>query len=490
MTIDVVVPTTGRPSLAHLLAALATSEGPRPSAVILVDDRPRRRTPLAPPPAGLHVRAVAGRAAGPAAARNTGWHASNAEWVAFLDDDVVPERDWLRRLRADLDRLPATVAASQGQVRVPRGGGRRPTDWERAVMGLEGARFITADMAYRRRALAALGGFEERFPRAYREDADLALRALEAGWQIVLGARRVDHPVPPAGPLVSLRRQAGNADDALMLYRHGPGWERRAGAAPGRRRRHLTITGAALLALGAGVAGRPRLAAAGGVGWLAGTAELAAARIAPGPRTPAEVATMTLTSVAIPPLASWHWVRGLVRHLPSLGRRRPAAVLFDRDGTLVEDVPYNGDPGLVRPMPGARAALDLLRRVGIPIGVVSNQSGVGRGLLDVAQVQRVNRRIEELVGPVDAWAVCPHAPEEGCGCRKPRPGLIHAAAAHLGTRAGRCAVIGDIGSDVEAARAAGARAVLVPTGATRSEEVASAPEVAPDLEAAVYRLLR
>jgi histidinol-phosphate phosphatase family protein len=484
--VDIVVPTTFRRSLLRLLTALAASDGPRPSTVILVDDRGRRETP---PPVGLPVLVVAGRGLGPAAARNTGWHASAADWVAFLDDDVVPEPAWLRRLAADLDRLPTTVGASQGQVRVPRPGDRRPTDWERTVIGLEGAPFITADIAYRHRALAELGGFDERFTRAYREDADLALRAMAAGWRIARGSRRVDHPIGPADPRVSLRRQAGNADDALMLLRHGPGWQRRAGAPRGRRRRHLAITGAALVALSAGVAGRRRLAALAGAAWLAGTAELAAARIAPGPRTPAEVATMILTSAAMPPLAAWHWLRGLAAHAPALRHRPPAAVLFDRDGTLIEDVPYNGSPVLVRAMPGARAALDRLRRLGIPIGVVSNQSGVGRGLLDPSQVRRVNRRIEELVGPIAAWAVCPHAPEEGCGCRKPRPGLIHAAAAQLGTRADRCVVVGDIGADVEAARAAGARAVLVPTEATRAEEVASAPVVAPDLEAAVGRVL-
>lgn len=166
-----------------------------------------------------------------------------------------------------------------------------------------------------------------------------------------------------------------------------------------------------------------------------------------------------------------------------------AAVLFDRDGTLVEDVPYNGDPDRVRPVPGARAALDRLRRRGIPIGVVTNQSGIARGLLSDLQVRLVNRRIEELVGPIAVWAVCPHGPADGCECRKPRPGLVLQAAAHLGVPPGRCVVVGDIGADVEAARAAGAASILVPTPVTRPEEVAAAPLVAPDLAAAVSVLL-
>ena len=168
---------------------------------------------------------------------------------------------------------------------------------------------------------------------------------------------------------------------------------------------------------------------------------------------------------------------------------RPAAVLFDRDGTLVRDVPYNGDPARVEPMPGAREALDRLREAGIPVGVVSNQSGVARGLVTLEQVEAVNRRVDELLGPLEPWAVCPHGPDDGCACRKPEPGLIRRAADALGVAPERCAVVGDIGSDVEAARAAGARAVLVPTPRTRPEEVDAAPEVASDLGEAVELLL-
>jgi histidinol-phosphate phosphatase family protein len=167
----------------------------------------------------------------------------------------------------------------------------------------------------------------------------------------------------------------------------------------------------------------------------------------------------------------------------------PAAVLFDRDGTLVVDVPYNGEPDNVQPMPGARAALDRLRSAGVSVAVVSNQSGVARGLISAEQVEAVNRRIEELLGPFEAWVVCPHGPDDGCDCRKPAPGLVREAARRLGVDAKDCALVGDIGSDVEAAHAAGARAVLVPTPVTRAEEVARAPEVAPDLATAVDRLL-
>ncbi|MFI6208460.1 D-glycero-alpha-D-manno-heptose-1,7-bisphosphate 7-phosphatase [Streptomyces sp. NPDC051041] len=165
------------------------------------------------------------------------------------------------------------------------------------------------------------------------------------------------------------------------------------------------------------------------------------------------------------------------------------AVLFDRDGTLVHDVPYNGDPELVRPVAGAREALALLRARGIRTGVVTNQSGVARGLLTDADVRRVNRRVEELLGPFDVWAVCPHGPGDGCRCRKPEPGLVLRAAGRIRTPPEDCVVIGDIGADVEAARRAGAHGILVPTPQTRPRETAAAQHVAPDLATAVRAVL-
>lgn len=171
------------------------------------------------------------------------------------------------------------------------------------------------------------------------------------------------------------------------------------------------------------------------------------------------------------------------------GQQRPSAVLFDRDGTLVVDVPYNGDPDLVEPVPTARAALDKLRHAGIPTAVVSNQSGIARGLLTHRQVEAVNDRIEQLLGPLGPWTWCPHGPDEGCECRKPAPGLVLEAARRLGVDPRQVAVVGDIGADIDAARAAGARAVMVPTPRTRAEEIAAAPDVASDLESAVDLLL-
>src|SRR4051794_32802711 len=290
--ITVVVPTIGRPSLPVLLDALAAASGPRPAELILVDDRPSG-VALRPDRPGLPpVRVVRTGGGGPARARNLGWRTARTEWIAFLYDDVVPDADWYERLAAALTGLPPDVAGIQGRVRVPLPEDRRPTDWERGTAGLATSSWITADLAYRRAALAAVGGFDERFPRAFREDSDLALRVMDTGARLVRGDRWITHPVRPVDRWISLRVQKGNADDVLMRRLHGPDWRQRADAPLGRRPQHLAITAAGLAAVGLAAARRPRAAAIAAAGWLAGTAEFTWARIAPGPPTGAEVATM------------------------------------------------------------------------------------------------------------------------------------------------------------------------------------------------------
>ncbi len=147
-------------------------------------------------------------------------------------------------------------------------------------------------------------------------------------------------------------------------------------------------------------------------------------------------------------------------------------MLFDRDETLVVDVPFNGDPDRVEPAPNARVLLDRLRAAGLPVAVVSNQSGIGRGLLTREAVDAVNRRVEELLGPFAGFFVCPHSPEDGCECRKPAPKLILDAARALGVDPACCVVVGDRESDVEAARNAGAIPLRVegPSGLAQAVE--------------------
>ena len=513
---DVVVPSLGRPQLELCLLALACGDGPAPERVVVVDDRPEDAASAPLVRAQVEValdgrlRVVRGRAAGPAAARNAGWRACDAEWVCFLDDDVVPAPDWRAAVSRDLAAAGPRVGGSQGRLRVPLPKDRRPTDWERQVAGLADARWATADMAFRRAALEQVGGFDERFPRAYREDADLALRVLDAGWTLEQGARRTTHPVLDAPWTASLKRQKGNADDPLMRALHGDDWRAKAEAPPGRLARHAQVTAAAAGTLALLAARSPKPAAALAAAWAAGTAEFAWARIAPGPRDREEVRAMVLTSAAIPPLAVfWHLVgRATLRrrlsnqqvsdrastHTPrghaSMHDLTPvSAVLFDRDDTLVVDVPFNGDPARVAPMPGAREALRRVRDAGLKTAIVSNQSGIAKGLISREQADAVMAEVDAQLGPFDAIVYCPHDDADGCTCRKPLPGLVEEAAAQLGVDPRACVVIGDIGADVEAARAAGARGVLVPTRRTRRAEVDAAPEVATSLLDAVRRVL-
>jgi len=139
-------------------------------------------------------------------------------------------------------------------------------------------------------------------------------------------------------------------------------------------------------------------------------------------------------------------------------------VAFDRDGTLIVDKNYLSDPALVELLPGAREAMDELRAAGYGIVLVTNQSGVGRGYFSLRSVEDVHARLRELVGEFDGIYICPHAPEEACYCRKPRPGMLVQASRELGFDLSQCTVIGDKDVDVDLARNAGARAVLVTTG--------------------------
>ncbi|ETB05920.1 HAD family hydrolase, partial [Mycobacterium avium subsp. paratuberculosis 10-4404] len=237
-----VIPTVGRESLHRLLIALRSSMGPQPPEVVVVDDRPRPGDDL-PLPDDPPVRVLRSGGRGPAAARNVGWRASRTRWVCFLDDDVLPDRDWISALCLDLKAADACGAAgSQAVLEVPTP--RRPSDDQRRTARLATAQWITADMAYRRDILVAAGGFDERFPRAYREDSDLALRIVSAGGTILRGERRCTHPVAPATWRSSVRAQIGNRDNALMRRKHGRRWRTRIGEGPGRMPAHAATTAA------------------------------------------------------------------------------------------------------------------------------------------------------------------------------------------------------------------------------------------------------
>jgi histidinol-phosphate phosphatase family protein len=145
-----------------------------------------------------------------------------------------------------------------------------------------------------------------------------------------------------------------------------------------------------------------------------------------------------------------------------------AAVFLDRDGTLIDDVGYISDPEDVRLVSGAAEALRALRDDGFALVVVSNQSGIGRGVTTQEQADAVHRRfLEELEragAGIDATYYCPHTPEDGCTCRKPLPGLILDAARELELDLERSTMVGNSEVDVAAGEAAGTRTILLGEG--------------------------
>lgn len=490
MQYDVVIPTTGRACLTAMLASLSHASGPLPERVVIVDDRKTGMDLEMPENLGSlasRIIVLKSHARGPAEARNTGWQSCSSEWVSFLDDDIILTPQWREHLYHDVICLDDGVGASVGNIHVPLPDHRKHTDWERNVAGLAHAQWATADMTYRRTALIESGGFDPRFPYAYREDADLALRVVDAEWQISQGKRQILHPVRPAGRWISVSLQKGNASNALMRHTHGAGWRQRCNAGPGRLLQHSLATAALLFAA---LAPKRWLRVASTAIWCSSTASFIYRRLHGGLIDRREVITIALTSAVIPPLAVGHRLKGELAVRTKL-KRRPArrAILFDRDGTLVVDVPYNGSPEAVQLVDGAREAVRLARRAGFALGVVTNQSGVGRGMISRTDVVAVNKKIDRLIGPFDHWAVCPHTPETGCTCRKPNPGLILQASRALGIPPSQCTVIGDIGSDIQAATVAGAQSILVPAPVTLPEEIAAAPNVASTLFEAVRQTI-
>jgi D-glycero-D-manno-heptose 1,7-bisphosphate phosphatase len=143
---------------------------------------------------------------------------------------------------------------------------------------------------------------------------------------------------------------------------------------------------------------------------------------------------------------------------------RPA-VFLDRDGTLIEDVGFLGDPNGVELLPTVCDALRLLAAHNYATIVISNQSGIARGLLDDAQVRSVNaeivRRLDGDALAIDGWYWCPHF-GDGCECRKPEPGLLHRAVREHGLTLAGAAMIGDRGSDVELGQRVGIPGIAVP----------------------------
>ena len=170
--------------------------------------------------------------------------------------------------------------------------------------------------------------------------------------------------------------------------------------------------------------------------------------------------------------------------------RRRRAVFLDKDGTLVEDVPYNVDPDRIRLTPRAEAGLGMLHRGGFRLEVITNQSGVARGMFSEEALGAVERELRRLLiregVPLAGFYYCPHHPESSdrrfavaCSCRKPQPGLLRQAAADLGIDLAASWMIGDILDDMEAGRAAGCGTILLDNG--NETEWHLSPQRMPDM---------
>lgn len=321
--VSVVIPTCRRPALLQrCLAALrAQTLHPHEFEVIVVDDGRSDDTRAAVAACADAWRSNGGPelrlleplgTRGPAGARNRGWRQARGEVIAFTDDDTVPDTDWLRE---GLEALgdPARVAA-WGRVEVPSPA--LVTDHARTTAGLRHAVFVTANCFVRRTALEQVGGFDERYTRAWREDSDLYLALLarypEAGRVAAAPRALVLHPVRPAPFAISLRQQANMVFDALLFKKYGQGYDRIAG------RRHApwlyyAIAGATAGSLATATV-EPRAAAALAGMAVALIAAFAARRLRGLARTPREIADVVLTSFAIPYLSlywrlvgAWRW---------------------------------------------------------------------------------------------------------------------------------------------------------------------------------------
>jgi D,D-heptose 1,7-bisphosphate phosphatase len=166
------------------------------------------------------------------------------------------------------------------------------------------------------------------------------------------------------------------------------------------------------------------------------------------------------------------------------------AVFLDKDGTLIDDVPYNVDPALLRLAQGAGPALRLMQGMGYRLIVVSNQSGVARGLFSEAALPPLFAALQGMLAregvSLDGWYWCPHHAQGEtagyaieCGCRKPMPGMLLQAAREHGIDLARSWMVGDILNDVEAGRRAGCRTVLIDNG--NETEWLRAPLRTPDI---------
>ncbi len=315
--VSVVVPTCRRPALLRrcLQALFAQDFEPCAYEVIVVDDAPCEETRrlvegwcggAAAREGRLRYVPVQGTH-GPAAARNLGWRAARGEIIAFTDDDCIPDPRWLR---AGLRAFVEGVEAVSGRIIVPLTSA--PTDYEYNAAHLAHAEFVTANCFYRRSALEALGGFDERFTTAWREDTDLFFRLLKLNAKCLHAPEaRVIHPVRPADWGVSLRQQRKSLFNALLYKKHPQLYRRHIQARPPWH--YYGCVGALLLCAVCLLmqCWPPALGALCLWAWLTGN--FCAQRLRKTSHAPAHVLEMIITSILITPLSIYWRLRGALK---------------------------------------------------------------------------------------------------------------------------------------------------------------------------------
>jgi GT2 family glycosyltransferase len=311
---SVVVPTFRRPDLLHkCLAKLAQQDlEPDQVEVIIADDGNDRSTKAAveefdknTPIRFRYVRV--GPAHGPATARNTGWKAARGEVIAFTDDDCLPEPNWLSTGMKALRETGA--AAATGRVIVPLP--EKPTDYERDAAGLSRGEFVTANCFCRRAVLEEIGGFDERFTVAWREDSDLQFTLLERGLAIEAAPQAVVvHPVRPAKWGVSLSQQKKVRFDALLYKKHPRLYRERIADAP---LSYYAITGSFMAAAIGAATGPATVAMLSAACWALLTGRFCARRLRGCDQSLSHVAEMAVTSALIPPVALYWRLYGSLR---------------------------------------------------------------------------------------------------------------------------------------------------------------------------------
>jgi GT2 family glycosyltransferase len=250
---------------------------------------------------GADLRYVAvGPAHGPAAARNCGWRAARGAIIAFTDDDCLPQPTWLRQGVAALSETAAAAATGRIVMPLPP----RPTDYQRDCAGLTAAEFVTANCFCRRDCLERIGGFDERFTAAWREDSDLQFTLLEQGYRIVPAPEAVVvHPIRSASWGVSLRQQRKAQFNVLLYKKHPQLYRQRIPSVP----RSYYAIGASAAGSAAGAAlGMPALSSGAAACWLVLTLRFCLRRLRGADHASAHIAEMLVTSAAIP-LLSLYW---------------------------------------------------------------------------------------------------------------------------------------------------------------------------------------